>query len=312
MSSRAAARPRRAVLAALVVTSLLALPIPALAAKGTAVSYGVAVLGQVDARTVVVAPGEPIAFRATFTNAPSGTLTHFRFDGDLPGGSLVDYPAPCAPDGPGKVACDLGSLAAGQSVELDFVYDAPTSIGLVTFSGRFSADAKKGNTSAAKVDVWEESPTIEVTTSADAFGRWQRSHGVLTFPGIGVAGDQRSTVRATQSVAFDYLLQLRHTADDVICAGSVVPGFGKTLDVSVANGTTPVVVTLEYGAQAAGGRSPGQVAVVHQGVTGCSFPPANCKLNAGFCYDASWSGGGANKTLVIRVELPNNGKIRGI
>ena len=40
---------------------------------------------------------------------------------------------------------------------------------------------------------------------------------------------------------------------------------------------------------------------------------AGCnKWNDGFCFDAWWSGTGTDKKLDIRVELPSNGRGKGI
>jgi len=52
---------------------------------------------------------------------------------------------------------------------------------------------------------------------------------------------------------------------------------------------------------------------VHQRDDGtCEFPPRDCEENEGFCFDASWLGSGQQRLLVIEMQLPTNGRGRGI
>ena len=64
--------------------------------------------------------------------------------------------------------------------------------------------------------------------------------------------------------------------------------------------TPYLTVTMTYDRDAADGRTPGTVSVVHQRNDGtCEFPPRDCDTNEGFCFDARWEGHGANIQLVI-------------
>jgi hypothetical protein len=298
-------QPMRIPLIAATLLSLLAMPMPAFAVKGVGVEY--------EVRTLIpaVSPGQPVAYQAWFKNEGSSTLANMRFDGEAPGATFLSASGSCIGEGP-RVTCDLGNLAAGAEMILTFQFAAPSAAGGVALTGSFSSDARQTGPPSASRNEWTDVADTAVIDSADFFGRWQQAHGRLTFPAVGSVATQLTSVVAP-AVGFDYPATIRHTGDAVLCGGVDQGGFGQTVDLSIANGSSPVTMTITYSSLASAGKSPGQVTVVHERDDGsCSFPPSNCKLNAGFCYDASWSGGGPNKVLVVRVELPSNGKIRGI
>lgn len=297
--------PMRMVLILATVMSLLAMPLPTLAVKGDGVEY------DVRALITAVSPGQAIAYQATFKNDGSSTLANMRFDGEAPGATFISADGPCTGAG-SSVGCDLGNLAAGVEVSLTFQFAAPTAAGAVALTGSFSSDARQTGPPSASRNVWSLTATTDVVDSPEFFGRWQPAHGSLSFPTVGRSDLQLTNVSAPP-VGFAYPATIRHTGDAVACGGIDQGGFGQTVDLSIADGKSPVNITITYSAESAAGKSPGQVSVVHQRDDGsCSFPPSNCKRNAGFCYDAGWSGGGPHKLLVVRVQLPNNGRVKGI
>jgi hypothetical protein len=296
--------PMRMMLILATVMSLLAMPLPTLAVKGDGVEY------DVRALITAVSPGQAIAYQAFFKNEGSSALANMRFDGAAPGATFISADGPCTGTG-STVGCSLGNLAAGAEVTLTFQFAAPTAAGAVTLTGSFSADARQTGPPSASRNVWSLTADTAVLDSAEFFGRWQPAHGSLSFPTVGRSDRQLTNVSAPP-VGFAYPATIRHTDDAIVCDGIDQGGFGQTVDLSIADGKSPVNITITYSAASAAGKSPGQVSVVHQRDDGsCSFPPSNCKLNAGFCYDAGWSGGGPNKLLVIRVQLPHNGKAKG-
>jgi hypothetical protein len=307
MPTRATSLPHPMRLLTVLATamSLLAMPLPTLAVKGVGVEY------EVRALISAVSPGQAIAYSASFKNQGSSTLANMRFDGEAPGATFISADAPCAGVG-STVACDLGNLAEGAEVKLSFQFAAPTAAGSVTLTGHFSSDARQTGPPSASRNVWSDTADTSVVDSPDFFGRWQPAHGSLTFPTVGRSDGQLTDVSAP-AVGFAYAATIRHTSDAIVCGGIDQGGFGQTVGLSIAGGTSPVNITIKYSAASAAGKSLGQVAVVHQRDDGsCSFPPSDCRQNPGFCYDARWSGGGPNKSLVVDVQLPNNGRVKGI
>ncbi len=311
MPTRAPATFRllRAALPIALAVGLLA-PVPALAAKGNSQRVEVSAAPRISA----VSPGASLAFRASFVNKGPGTITHLRFEGTAPGGEFERASAPCTGAG-ASVECELGNFAAGTSVDLTVVFRAPAS-GQVNFSGFFAGDARSGNPKASSSDVWpvQSTETIAVNTSAGFFGTWQEAHGgARTFESI-ESGDQASTVTA-YPVPTAYAAMIEHTSAPIECANDLgvdLTGFGQAVDLQIADGGTAVNVKITYDAHDVDTK-PSKVKLVHQKDDGACVLVARCDgTNAGNCFKAYHQGHGWNKQLVIRAELPHNGRIKGI
>lgn len=149
-------------------------------------------------------------------------------------------------------------------------------------------------------------------------GSWQPAHvTAVTFTTDGIGGDNgQSTTVDVPPVNVGYAATIAETGDAIVCNGIDVGGFGQTVDLSIANGqpvSPHLTLTLKYAKSAIGWIDAHDVAFVHQADDGtCSYPPRGCNAgNDGFCYDAYWTGSGSCKTLIIRVDLPSNGRGRG-
>jgi hypothetical protein len=294
----------RLVTGVIVLTGLLILPLSAFGAKGAQLS------AEVEALVAAVSPGEPMAFTASFSNEGASPLTHFRFDGYAPGATFTGATAPCTGSG-ATTSCELGTLAAGGHVALSFQFSAPETAAELRFTGVFSGDASQGNPNSAKIDTWAGNAQVTVSDSTDFFGRWQAPHGQHTFPTVGRRSHQLTTV-VVPPVDYAYAALIGHTDDPIVCGASTIAGFGQTVELSIADGNSPIVVEISYSASAAAGNTPGQVDVVHQDNDGvCWFPPRGCKQNPGFCFDSSWSGAGQNRRVDVHIELPSNGSVKG-
>ncbi len=293
----------RIVLALATTAALLASPMPSLGAKGAALT------ADFTALIGAVSPNGQMAFSASFENPGPSNIAHLRFDGSVPGATFVSGTAPCQANGPG-VGCALGNLAAGRSVKLTLLFNAPSSSGILTLDGAFSGDAGQNNSGAAKRDTWTDPSVVNVTVngSGDFFGSWQRSHGgQQTFQTSAISGNNHQSTRVVvPAVTGDYPATINEVIGDVTCGTSAV---GQAVDLSIANGA-PVEpylqVTLRLDAVAAEGRTPSSIGLLHD----CEPVPAGCRKSVAPCYDASWERNGRDKVLVIVVQLPSNGRLK--
>jgi len=213
-------------------------------------------------------------------------------------------------DGAG-VGCDLGNLAAGGSVELTLLFNAPSSSGLLAFNGAFSGDAAQNNQGAAKRDTWTDPTVVNVTVngSGDFFGSWQRSHGgERTLQTNAISGNNhQSTQVKVPGFGDDYAASISETDDPTMCNGALIDGVGQAVDLSIADGADVALqVTLRLDAVAAEGRAPRSIGLLHD----CEPVPADCRENVAPCYDASWEGKGRSKVLKVVIQLPHNGRLK--
>lgn len=298
----------------IVALALLAIPYQAFAAKGSddrVTVTGVALTSQVSA-------GQPAAIGVAFANNGPGTITALTFSGTLPGATSVSASHPACPATTGEtISCDFGKSSAGDpTITVTFVYTIPSGLdATLAFDGAFRGDAASGNGNAASTDTWRVTTgsggpvVVAATTSPSFFGRWQTPHGPISFPQVGLAAEQVTQVSAG-AFGSSYAAVIAHTDEAVSCGGA---GFGRTISVSIGGGSVPVELDVTYSQAASGGRGAGSVQVVHERDDGsCVFVPANCRRNAGNCFDASLVGSGKNKLLRLHIELPNNGRIKGI
>jgi hypothetical protein len=295
----------RAAFAIVLAFGLLA-PTPAFAAKGNVPRVEVSASPRID----VVSPGQDLAFLASFANNGPGAITHLRFEGSAPGADFVRATAPCVGDGE-HVACELGKFKAGTSVDLTIVFLAPAG-GEVELSGSFAGDARSGNPNSASADVWPvEAAPITVNASSGFFGTWQESHdGLRTFEPI-ASGGQQSTVTA-HAVANDYAVNLNHADALIECAPNELgDGFGQLLELSVADGGTAVDLKIEY-APGAVYQDAEDVTLVHELDDGtCVLVPRCDDGFDGNCFIAFFKGPYYDEHLVIKAQLPQNGRVKG-
>lgn len=295
----------RIVVAALLTLGLL-IPTPVLAAKGNQTRIEV----NASALLEQVSPGASVAFSASIVNKGPGTITSLQFTGSAPGATFERASTPCTGSG-STVSCVLGKFDAGASHFLTFVFTAPGT-GAVAFSGQFSGDAQSGNPKSNSTDVWPVSaPGVGVNASPGFFGTWQAAHNaLLTFTPI-TTGTQQSRVTA-HPVGNDYPVLLVQGAGDIGCAPEDLgEGFGDVLDLSVAQGGTPVDIRIDY-APGAVDKPANKVSLIHERDNGTCVPVPKCDgSNAGNCFTAFYEGTGRSRHLVILASLPQNGRVKG-
>lgn len=274
------------------------------------------------ALTTTVSAGQQAAFSVTFRNDGSDTLKNLKLTGKANGATLVSSPSGCWGSG-ASVSCSFDKLKPGHTLTLDFVFAAPASAGDLKLSATMKVDGERhwgkwnswGKKGSSKAE-FNASATALVTDDPNVFATWQQAHGnPVSFATSGSGG--QSTDLAVPPVAFGYPAMVAETDAPIVCNGHDVGGFGQAVDLSVANGTAVsphLTLTLTYDKSAIGYVKAHKVKFVHQADDGtCSYPPRGCSWkNDGFCFDAFWKGHGWGKQLVIRVELPHNGRGKGI
>lgn len=302
----------RILVALALVAASLSLPAAVAGApKGTKATFTVAPL------ITAVSTGQPGAFEVFARNDGKGTFTHATFVGVVSIGTVASAPSGCSING-AVVRCDLGKLKSGVSATRRIIVGAPGAPGTLSMAGTLTVDAAGNNPNSASRDTFFAGGALGVRSDADFFGRWQSAHGAaVSFATAGVGGaNGQSTLVQVPAVQAAYPATLEETGDEVICGGSEIDGFGKTVELAVANGQTVspyLTVKMTYSKDAAEGRTPYTVSVVHQRDNGtCEFPPRDCDENEGLCFDAFWIGSGSNKKLVIEMQLPSNGRGRGV
>jgi hypothetical protein len=291
------------------IATLLALPSSAFGAKGTGLK------ATLETRTDKVSVGNLLAFQVGFENTGKSAIQHFRFDGSITGAGSATYhgashPACGAGASSNAVDCQFGSLAAGSNVDFVILFTA-ASTGTVQFAGEFSGDARTG-TPGRKQDIWATDDTAgdaEIFPTGDFYGGWQLNLGAQTFPTVGTTQKTTLTVPA-QAAA--YAVALGHSNANVVCGSTTITGYGRAVEVSVANGKSPITLTIELVRQP--GLNANTVKVVHESDDGsCTFPPrvAGCLTSsAAECYDARTVGNGNNQRVVVDVKLESNGKAK--
>jgi hypothetical protein len=295
--------------------ALLAAPLP-VAAQGN--PRGTQATFTVTALTSAVSVGQSAAFEAFIRNDGSATFTHVRIVAEGPGATLVSAPDGCSGSG-ASVSCSLGKLASGQSMTLLLVFGAPGAAGEIELQATLQIDSGSDNRQASSKDTFHAAAEVAVIDSPDFFGSWQPAHGGnVSFSTDGIGGGNRQSTSVTvPPVGFGYPALLAEQDENIVCHGKVYKGFGDAVEMSIANGaelSPHLTLTLVYDKHAAADRNPWNVRFVHQTDDGtCQFPPRGCnEHNDGFCFDAWWSGHGWNRQLVLRVELPSNGRGKGL
>lgn len=290
----------RLILALTTLCALLAVPLQAFAAKGTNVS------GASEAVTPLAATDGLLAFRVSLTNSGNSTLTQFRFDGTVEGAAAFHSASSsdCSFTG-GTVSCVRGTgLASGQSQVWLLVFSASSSAGNVTLTdGAFRADAKSG-TPGAKQDTWvvpDRSVQVLDGDNPDFFS-------ALVLDGAGfqtgeVGTDQTTRLLDIPGQGNAYGVSVWQNDADVACGD--LDYFGRTVDINVANGESPVTVVITFGRIS--GLTPAKVGILHD----CEPVPADCVASPDFCQSAQYVGNGSNRRVQVTVHLPHNGSIKG-
>ena len=305
-------RSIRAAIVLATAAAVLAIPFQVAAApKGTRATFTVTPL------IAAVSVGQPGAFEVFVRNDGPATFTHATLTGVAAGGSLASAPSGCTGSGP-NVTCQLGKISKGQSRTLVLVFGAPAAAGSLNLNATLRVDAGSGNPSASSEDVFNRSAALSVRNDPDFFGRWQQAHNAAVSFTTGALGgaNHQSTSVVVPPVGFGYAANVEEIDDDIVCDGNPVGGIGQAVEMTVANGqaVNPYLeVKLTYDKTAADGKTPSTIEVVHQRDDGtCEFPPRDCDDNEGFCYDAKWSGHGSSKKLIVTVQLPTNGRAKGV
>ncbi len=297
-------------------TAALLFSVPTLAAAAGKPRGTTATL-EIAPRLSLVSVGGNAGFEVTLTNGGNGTLTHPRFTGTAPGGDFVSGSPGCTGAGP-EVTCTFGKLASGRSIVFTVVFETAAA-GELTLDGTMRVDSGRNNQNATSKDTFTATSSVDVTASPEYFGSWQPAHGgSMTYATGGTgSGNGQSTSVTVPPVGVAYPAILAESNEPMICNGEVVEGFGQIVDLSIANGdpvSPHLTLTLTYKKSAIGWIDADDVLFVHQDDEGnCSYPPRGCTwANDGFCFDAKWKGHGSSKKLVITVELPHNGRGRGV
>jgi hypothetical protein len=313
MHSRLGRRARVAIGLATVMAVLVA-PIGASAHGG----------GSSAAFTVTAAPervsaGQLVAFDVFIRSDGSSAFDKVKLQGAAPGATLVSAPSGCWGSG-ASVTCELGKLKSGSTLNLRFTFDTPDAAGSVAFTAKL---LKKHYGWWSHHGSWKiaftASDAAALIDDPDVFSTWQPAHGApISYATEPIGGDNGQTSRLDiPPVATGYPATLAEDDDPIICKGKNVGGFGQAVELSVANGGTVsphLTLTLTYTKAEVGYRDAYHIKFVHQTDDGtCLFPPRHCTWkNDGFCFDAWWTGHGHSKKLVIRVELPHNGRGKGL
>ena len=303
MPTRVIHRVGRLVVVLATLTALLTMPLATFGARGDNVS------ASIERAMPQVSSGGLMKFDVSLVNGGSATLANVRFDGTVrsasgaaAAASFVSASISCTTTGTGSVQCPLVSnVAAGTTVEFDLYFTAPSGDGSVYLDGVFTAEARQSNPGGS-IDSWlAQSPTVTVRSDPNFFGTWQLAN-VKPQAAAGTA-DQRTVVDAPP-YGQAYGLVVAQLAPSTSCG---VPGVGKEVELSVADGNVPVTVTITYTPAAIGGKSPSQLNFFHD----CEELSAGCSRGETNCFDAKWSGRGADKKVVATIRLPHNGLIKG-
>jgi hypothetical protein len=303
----------RALVVLMTAAALLGLPLQVAAHGG---SHNPPAKFTVTALTPSISPGQSAAFEVFIKSDGSDAFDKIRLEGSAPGGTLVSAPNGCWGSG-ASVSCDLGKLKSGKTLTLQFVFAGPAA-GSLEFTARLKVDTWYHGYKKTK-DAFKASAVVAVNNSPDFFGGWQAAHGAtLNFSTAGLGGDNGQTTSVqVPPVGTGYPVQLAEVDENIDCGFKVFTGFGEAVDISVANGAElnpHLTMTLTYKKSVIGWRDPWSIKFVHQTDSGqCQFPPRGCNYhNDGFCFDAYWVGHGWDKKLVLRVELPTNGRGKGV
>ena len=292
--------------------ALTALPVEA-APKGSVIKP------TVEALNTIVSPTEPGAFLISFTNTGTSTINDLHVTVTVSGGSLpATLPAGCTASNATTATCVIGTVSSGApAVTHLFLVTASEpagGIGPMSLTATWSGDARQNNQQAAKRDTWGPfTDSTVVDTSAEVFGSWQTAHGSKGYPAV--AGALQTTAVNVPAIANAYAALVQHLDDNLRCGpGRDFDGFGKTVELRVNDGNSPVEVTITYTA-AADAPSPSQVDLIHLLDNGdCVFVARDCAANAGHangCFDAFTVGTGQDKVTVVHALLPSNGRVKG-
>jgi hypothetical protein len=304
----------RVLIVVMTTAALLGLPLQVAAHGG---GYHSKAEFKVTALTDAVSPGQAAAFQVFLRSDGSDAFDKVRLEGKAPGGTITSAPDGCWTSG-ASFSCNLGKLKSGKTMTLQFVYATPAVAGSLKLSASLKVEYWHWGHKKTK-EAFTGSASTAIIDSPDFFGGWQPSHAsTMSFStaGIGGANEQTTSVQVPP-VGSGYPLRLAEVDESIRCGHKTITGFGEAVDMSIANGATlspHLTLTLTYTKAAVGYRSAHDIRFVHQTDDGgCQFPPRGCNYhNDGFCFDAWWTGHGYGKKLVIRVELPSNGRGKGL
>lgn len=286
-----------------------------------------------------VTAGLPVGYPVTVSNNGNSTVNHATLAGQLTAGAEPDPAA--APTGvpvgsfntsypagacSAAAVCDIGTLAAGASYTVVFVYNAPVSTGAMTFTATFIGGEGTSDSEgpASHQDTFRDHVvTTVLATSLDVTHQYALNSGSTVSTGIGdevTASNKHGTQVVVPATArgIETIVEDIPANAAVACTGEIAEDcFGDASHLAIGDGfvfSSPLRVTIRFDeSQLPNGMTDKKLRAAHifdDGSThaittlcgsetvpedGCYFPAV--KL--------------ADKDLSITVLVWHNGNIRG-
>ena len=251
-----------------------------------------------------VTQGQNVGYGGTVTNAGPQTATHLTLVENVPNGTPLftsfSRPVTCGPVTGGVLTCDLGNLAAGDSITFTKVYRAPSSgsslvdTSYVTFDERGSdtnkskQDTRCANTGTDKPCAPSVSTALVASSNSNFYG------GYVGYGGQGATVGTDPTLSHTNSDSTQAAIPFRSSFANGVpvtilerpesfpgedCATSFTCA-GLVHDVTVTGGfslSAPLVLTFGLGPDSIPhGATPATLNVFHDGsgpLPRCSATP---------------------------------------
>ncbi len=223
----------RILIALATIAALLSVPTTAAAApRGTKATFTITPL------IAAVSTGQPGAFEIFVRNDGQGTFTHVTFDGTLSSGSIAGAPAGCTWSGRTVALLSCPSSLPATSPRCA---SSPTHRAQPGRSGSPGCSPSiPPTTTRPRHRGTRSAPTGRLACGAmrtsSVAGRWRiRDWSRSRRPASGGSNGQSTSVEVP-AVGVDYPATLAETGDAIVCGGSPIAGFGKTVLLSIANG----------------------------------------------------------------------------
>jgi hypothetical protein len=270
----------------------------------------------------MVTQGRPVAYPVTVTNNGTSTVNHATLSGttSVPATFMTSYPAGACS---AAAVCDIGTLSAGQSFTVVFVYEAPVATGDFDFTATFiGGEGTNDAGGASHTDTFPVTVTTHVVAfSDDSVHQYALASGATVSTGIEDGVVTASNKHGT-SVIVPGTPQGVETMVEDVTDSSCPPDlsgqcFGEASSLSIGQGrlfTSPLRVTIRFDlSELPNGMTDKKLRVVHffddqaqliNTVCDSATSPTNAP-----CYLPAVKQ--ADKDLQITVYLLHNGNIRG-